>query len=99
MIIDYEALTLEPGKERDSNTGKVRAYIVNGLPSPLYAEIRGGGQQGWGYEFFVSEIEGTKPQAPYRPSKFSQTPEAALDDLKDYLRPKYPQSAHFTDAK
>jgi hypothetical protein len=86
MTIDYDALTLVAGKFTDLNTGKVSAYIVSGLPSPLYAEIRGGGQQWPGYQFLISGILGPSPIHPLHPPKTSPVPEGALDDLKNYLR-------------
>jgi len=94
MTIDYEALTLVAGPYNDIHTGKVSVYTVNGLPPPLCAEIRGGGQQWPGYRFLVSEITGTSLMHPVHPPKSSQEPTGALDDLKNYLRLRYPQSAH-----
>jgi hypothetical protein len=91
MTIDYAALTLVAGPYTNLHTGKISTYTVKGLPSPLYAEIRGGGQQWPGYQFFVSE-NGGAPMHPLYPPKSSPEAEGALDDLKHYLRPRYPQS-------
>ena len=78
MTIDYDALTLVAGPHKDSHTGKVSAYTVNGLPSPLCAEIRGGGQQWPGYRFLVSETTGTSLMHPLYSPKSSQEPAGRL---------------------
>jgi len=85
MGIDLDALALVAGPSKNLHTGKISTYTVNGLPSPLYAEIRGGGQQWPGYRFVISESGGT-PIHPLYPPKTSQEAEGALDDLKEYLK-------------
>jgi hypothetical protein len=91
MTIDYAALALKAGASENLHTAKTAMYTVTGLPSPLFAEVRGGSQQWPGYQFFVSENGGT-PIHPLSSPKTSPQPEGALDDLKNYLRLRYPQS-------